>query len=151
MSLDKLLRWVLFSAGIITVIFSGYMFHVNRLPEASACLSLSVGFLCFATRINPGNTEPELSSSSSQDANKDLHDMAALIADIAVSSLQNIGRTVPPTTKEITELEEKLNVFLDSMPLNSEEREDIAERIDSVKNRTRRNEGGRAILRSARL
>jgi hypothetical protein len=77
--------------------------------------------------------------------------MAALIADIAVSSLQNIGRTVPPTTKEINELEEKLNLFLDSMPLNSEEREEIAERIDSVKNRTRRNEGGRAILRNARL
>lgn len=148
MSLDKLLRWVLFSAGIITVIFAGYMFNIKRLPEASACLSLSVGFLCFATRIKPDNSESE---SDSQDTSKDPHDMAALIADIAVSSLQNIGRTVPPTTKEINELEEKLNLFLDSMPLNTEEREEIAERIDSVKNRTRRNEGGRAILRNARL
>ena len=146
--MDKFFRWVLFSAGIITIIFSGYMFSINRLPEASACLSLSVGFLCFATRIKTLNHDSE---SESQDANQDLHDMAELIADIAVSSLQNIGRTVPPTTKEINELEEKLNRFLDAMPLNPEEREEIAERFESVKNRTRRNEGGRAILRNARL
>ncbi len=148
MSLDRFLRWVLFSAGIITVIFAGYMLNINRLPEASMCLSLAVGFLCFATRIKREKSEPE---SESQDANKDLHDMAALIADIAVSSLQNIGRTIPPTTKEINELEEKLNNFINAMPLSSEEREEIAERIESVKNRTRRNEGGRAILRNARL
>lgn len=147
MNWDKFLRWVLFSAGIITVIFSGYMFHIKRLPEASACLSLAVGFLCFATRIRTERTEPEDDSQ----ANNELHDMAVLIADIAVSSLQNIGRTVPPTTKEINELEEKVNRFLASMPLTPDEREDIADRFDSVKNRNRRNEGGRAILRNARL
>lgn len=148
MNWDKFLRWVLFSAGIITVIFSGYMFHIKRLPEASACLSLAVGFLCFATRIRIERTESE---SDSQDTNNELHDMAVLIADIAVSSLQNIGRTVPPTSKEINELEEKVNKFLASMPLTPEEREDIADRFESVKNRNRRNEGGRAILRNARL
>ena len=128
------------------MIFAGYMFHIKRLPEASMCLSLAVGFLCFATRI-----KREKSESDSQDSNNELHDMAALIADIAVSSLQNIGRTIPPTTKEINELEEKLNHFLDAMPLSPEEREEISDRIESVRNRTRRNEGGRAILRNARL
>ena len=148
MSLDRFLRWVLFSAGIITVIFAGYMFNIKRLPEASMCLSLAVGFLCFATRIKREKSESE---SDSQDSNNELHDMAALIADIAVSSLQNIGRTIPPTTKEINELEEKLNHFLDAMPLSPEEREEISDRIESVRNRTRRNEGGRAILRNSRL
>ena len=148
MSLDRLLRWILFSAGIITVIFAGYMFNIKRLPEASMCLSLAVGFLCFATRSRSENAEPE---SESQDTNKDLHDMAALIAAITILSLQNIGRTVPPSTKEINELEEKLNAFLDAMPLSPEEREEIADSLESIKNRTRRNEGGRAILRSARL
>ncbi len=149
MSLDRFLRWVLFSAGIITVIFAGYMLNINRLPESSMCLSLAVGFLCFATRIKREKSEYE--SEFQDTANKDLHDMAVLIAEVAVSSLQNIGRTVPPTTKEINELEEKLNNFLASMPLSREEREEIAERIEGVKNRTRRNEGGRAILRNARL
>ena len=130
------------------MIFAGYMFHIKRLPEASMCLSLAVGFLCFATRIKREKSESE---SDSQDSNNELHDMAALIADIAVSSLQNIGRTIPPTTKEINELEEKLNHFLDAMPLSPEEREEISDRIESVRNRTRRNEGGRAILRNARL
>ena len=148
MSWDKFSRWVLFSAGIITVIFAGYMFNINRLPEASMCLSLAVGFMCFATRIRIENSDTD---NDSQDTNNDLHDMAALIADIAVSSLQNIGRTLPPTTKEINELEEKLNHFLDAMPLNAEEREEIAERFEIIKDRTRRNEGGRAILRNARL
>ncbi len=147
MNWDKFLRWVLFSAGIIMIIFSGYMFNIKRLPEASACLSLAVGFLCFATRIRIGKSESE----DDLQANNDLRNMAVLIADIALSSLQNIGRTVPPTTKEINGLEEKLNKFLDIMPLSAEERENISERLESIKNRGRRNEGGRAILRNARL
>ena len=148
MSLDRFLRWVLFSAGIITVIFAGYMFNIKRLPEASMCLSLAVGFLCFATRIKRDKSESE---SDSQDSSNELHDMAALIADIAVSSLQNIGRTIPPGTKEINDMEEKLSSFLDVMPLSSDERDEISEEFDRLRNRTRRNESGRAIMRSARL
>ena len=146
MNLDKILRWSLFCAGIITAIFSGYMFHTGKTDVGAAWLAMAVGFLCFSTRI-----KIEKSETQNDDDSKDLHDLAVLIADIAVMSLKNIGRTVPPGTKEIDELEEKVNNFLDVMPLSQPERDDIAEEFDRLRHRTRRNEGGRAILRSARL
>ena len=147
MTLDRILRWVLFCAGIITAIFAGYMFSEGKIDWGAAWLSVSVGFLCFATRVKADKTP----ASSSDDDSKELHDMAVLIADTAISSLKNIGRTIPPSTKEIDDLEEKVNNFLDVMPLSQSERENIAEEFDRLRNRTRRNEGGRALMRSARL
>ena len=147
MTLDKILRWILFCAGIITAIFAGYMFKENKIDWGAAWLSVSVGFLCFATRVKADKTH----SSSSDDDSKELHDMAVLIADTAISSLKNIGRTIPPGTKEIDDLEKKVNDFLDVMPLSQSERENISDEFDRLRNRTRRNEGGRALLRSARL
>lgn len=146
MTLDKILRWVLFCAGIITAIFAGYMFNDGKIDWGAAWLAVTVGFLCFATRI-----KTEKPDSSDDDDSKDLHDMAVLIAELAVSSLKNIGRTIPPGTKEVDEMEEKVNNFLDVMPLSRDERDEISEEFDRLRNRTRRNESGRAIMRSARL
>ena len=146
MTLDKILRWVLFCAGIITAIFAGYMFSDSKIDWGAAWLAVTVGFLCFATRI-----KTEKPDSSDDDDSKDLHDMAVLIAELAVSSLKNIGRTIPPGTKEVDEMEEKVNNFLDVMPLSRDERDEISEEFDRLRNRTRRNESGRAIMRSARL
>ena len=146
MTMDKFLRWTLFCAGIITAIFAGYMFSEGRIDWGAAWLAVTVGFLCFATRI-----KPEKSHSSSDDDSKDLHDLAMLIADLSVMSLKNIGRTIPPGTKEINDMEEKLSGFLDVMPLSSDERDEISEEFDRLRDRTKRNESGRAIMRSARL
>ena len=148
MTIDRLLRWMLFCAGIITAIFAGYMFNTGKNDLGAAWLAVTVGFLCFATRVK---SEKSGSSSSGDDDSKDLHDLAVLIADVAVMSLKNIGRTIPPGTKEIDELERKVNSFLDVMPVSQSEREEIAEEFDRLRNRTRRNEGGRALMRSARL
>ena len=147
MTIDRLLRWLLFCAGIITAIFAGYMFSEAKIDWGAAWLSVTVGFLCFATRIK----SEKQSASSSDDSSKELHDMAVLIAHTAVASLKNIGRTVPPGTKEIDKLEEKVNSFLDVMPLSQSERDEISDEFDRLRNRTRRNEGGRALMRSARL
>ena len=146
MTLDKILRWVLFCAGIITAIFAGYMFSDGKIDWGAAWLAVTVGFLCFATRI-----KTEKPDSSDDDDSKDLHDMAVLIAELAVSSLKNIGRTIPPGTKEVDEMEEKVNNFLDVMPLSRDERDEISEEFDRLRDRTKRNESGRAIMRSARL
>lgn len=148
MTLDKFLRWFLFCAGIITAIFAGYMFSSGKNDFGAAWLSVTVGFLCFATRINIPKTPAQ---SSDEDDSKDLHDLAILLAEVAVMSLKNIGRTIPPGTREVDELEGKVNSFLDAMPLSQQERNEIAEEFDRLRNRTRRNEGGRAILKSARL
>ena len=141
------MRWTLFCAGIITAIFAGYMFSEGKIDWGAAWLAVTVGFLTFATRISAAKSSP----SSSDDDSRDLHDMAVLIAYTAVSSLKNIGRTIPPGTKEIDELEEKVSNFLDVMPLSDTEKEEIAEEFDRLRERTRRNEGGRALMRSARL
>ena len=150
MTIDRLIRWALFCAGIITSIFAGYMFYIDNIAAGAAWLAMAVGFLCFATRIR-SDYENDSDSASSEQDNKDLHDMAMLISDIAVMSLKNIGRTIPPSTKEIQDMEAKLNNFLDVMPVDKSERLEINEEFDRLKNRTRRNESGRAILRSARL
>ena len=150
MTLDRLIRWILFCAGIITIIFAGYLFNINRIDVGAAWLAVSVGLLCFATRIKPERNETSANNNGSNE-DSELHDMAALMAEIAISSLRNIGRTIPPGTKEIQDMEEKLNKFLDVMPLSPDEREEIADEFEKLRNRTRRNEGGRAIMRSARL
>ncbi len=147
MSWDTFLRWVLFCAGIITSIFAGYMFYTDNVSWGAAWLAMAVGFLCFATRIKPERPDRE---NDSQD-DKELNNMAMLIADIAVMSLQNIGRTVPAGTKEIEGIEDRVNRFLDSMPVNDEERQEIADKFDTLRQRTRRNESGRALMRSSRL
>ena len=147
MTIEKLLRWGLFCAGIITSIFAGYMFYIDNIAAGAAWLAMAVGFLCFATQIGNSKNDDE----ASEQDNKDLHDMAILISDIAIMSLKNIGRTVPPNAKEIENMETKLNNFLDVMPVEQSERVEINEEFDRLKNRSKRNEGGRAILRSARL
>ena len=146
MTLDKLLRWFLFCAGIITAIFAGYMFNTGKNDLGAAWLAVTVGFLCFATRI-----KIDKPADTSEQDNKDLHDMAVLIAETAIMSLKNIGRTIPAGTKEVDDLQDKVNNFLDAMPVSQSEREEINEEFERLRNRTRRNEGGRAILRSARL
>ena len=149
MTLDKFLRWGLFCAGIITAIFAGYMFYVNDTAKGAACLAACVGFLTFATRYSPEKQASSSRNDPQDDA--DLHNLAVLIADLATMSLQNIGRTIPPSTKEIADIEGRVNSFLDTMPVSESEREEIAERFETIKDRTRRNQGGRAIMRSSRL
>ena len=150
MSIDKFFRWALFCAGIITSIFAGYMIYIDNIAAGAMWLAIAVGFLCFSTRIKNSSNDIEAHENNS-DTDKDLHDLTVLISDIAVMSLKNIGRTIPPSTKEIEELENKLNNFLDLMPVDKNERDDINEEFEKLKNRTKRNESGRAILRSARL
>ena len=147
MSFDRLIRWILFCAGIITSIFAGYMFYTDNVAAGAAWLAMAVGFLCFATRIRPEKNE----SQNDEQNNKDLHDLAILLASLTTASLKNIGRTIPPGTKEIEEFESKLNDFLDVMPLSSTERDEIADEFERIRNRSKRNEGGRAILKSSRL
>ena len=147
MSLDKFLRWASFCAGIITAIFAGYMFYVNEVSKGAACLAVCVGFLGFATRYSPDRAD----SSGNDQNDSDLHDLAVLVADLAAMSLQNIGRTIPPSSKEISDIEDKLNSFLDAMPVSESEREEIAGKFEAVRDRIRRNQGGRALIRSSRL
>lgn len=145
--IEKIIRWVLFCAGIITSIFAGYMFYIDNIAGGAAWLAVAVGCLSFSVRVtHSSDSSQEIQDSEEND--QDLHDLAILISDIALMSLKNIGRTVPPGTKEIEGLEKKLNHFLDLMPVDKTEREEIDEEFDRLKNRTRRNESGKAFYKS---
>ena len=145
MSLDNFMHWVLFCAGFIMAIFAGYMFYIDKISAGAAWLALGVGFLLFATRIKRGESVQDSDSYSEKNIN--LHDMAILIADLAVMNLRNIGRTVTPSEKEIKDLAERVNNFLESMPVDDSERESIAEEFDRLTDRTRRNSSGRALFK----
>ena len=149
MNIEKFFRWALFCAGIVISIFAGYMFYIDNISGGAAWLAVAVGFLCFATRIS--NDHDSEDTQNERQTGKELHDMAVLIADIAVMSLKNIGRTVPPGTKEIEDLESKLDNFLDLMPVNKSERDEIDEEFSRLKERTRRNESGRAIFSQLKI
>ncbi len=146
MSIEKIFQWILFCAGIITSIFAGYMFYIDNIAPGAAWLAVAVGFLCFATRVKDSSSDAEDAENSLQ-ADRELHDMAILIAELAVTSLKNIGRTVPPGKKEIEDLETKLENFLTQMPLEQSERDEINEEFDRLKNKNRRSENDRAIFR----
>ena len=132
--IDKIFRWALFCAGIITSIFAGYMFYIDNIAAGAAWLAMAVGFLCFATRIRTETVEEVYYDS--EENNRDLHDMAVLISDIELMSVKNIGRTIPPDIKEIEELENKLNNFLNLMPVEKTERAEISEEFDRLKERS---------------
>ncbi|MBQ8691751.1 MAG: hypothetical protein IJ520_01240, partial [Synergistaceae bacterium] len=85
------------------------------------------------------------------DTDKVLGDMALLIADISISNLKIIGRTIPALTKEITELEDKLNSLLNQSGVAAARRNALQEELDKLKGRTRLNEGGTVLMRSSRL
>ena len=142
--IEKLFRWALFCAGLITSIFAGYMFYIDNIAAGAAWLAMAVGFLCFATRVKNNSYDDDEENNPQPD--KELHDIAVLIADLAVMNLKNIGRTVPPSKKEIEDLENKLDNFLNLMPVAQSEREKINEEFTKLKERTRPAQAGRAFF-----
>ena len=144
--IEKFFRWVLFCAGLITSIFAGYMFYIDNIPGGAAWLAMGVGFLCFSTRVKNNFDDNDEDEENNSKTDKELHDMAILIADLAVMNLKNIGRTVPPGKKEIEDLEIKLNNFLELMPLEKSERDEINEEFSRLKERNRPTRTGRAFF-----
>lgn len=152
MNIDKIIRWILFSAGIMTGITAGILYSAGREASGASCLAITVGFLCFATRFGKDdNVIYKYKSNKNNFGNDDLHDIAILMAEMSVSIMKNAGRTILPSVKEIENLENRINNFLDNMPVSDAERKNIEYEFDRLRERTRRNEGGRAIIRNSRL
>ena len=47
---DKITRWILFVAGLISGAMAGYLFYIGKNSTGAAYMAMTVGFLCFATR-----------------------------------------------------------------------------------------------------
>ncbi|MCR4817520.1 MAG: hypothetical protein K5841_01020 [Fretibacterium sp.] len=153
MTWRKAARFVLFLAGILTALGAAHLFYHNYIAPGAAYLVMTALFLWIATRrlskSDKPEDEPEPRPGIIDDAA--LNDMALLVADLAVASLRGVGRTVPPSTKEIEQLEVRTNAMLDHMGVPSSRRDELKEEFDRLKGRVRRNEGGMALIRSTRL
>ena len=143
----KIFRWTLFCAGLITAIFAGYMFYIDNIAAGAAWLAMAVGFLCFATQVSgTSDDDDEEENNNNFQTDKILHDMAILIADLAVMNLKNIGRTAKPGKKEIEDLEEKLDKFLKLANISDSERSGLDEEFFRLKERNQRGQSGRAFF-----
>ncbi|MBR1672626.1 MAG: hypothetical protein IJ702_06840 [Fretibacterium sp.] len=149
MTWRKTTRFILFLAGMLTGGGAAYLFYHSYITPGAAYLAMTALFLWFATRHRPERESPERKPVIAGDAA--LNEMALLVADLAVASLKGVGRTVPPSTKEIEQIEGRTNAMLDHMGVPSTSRLELKEEFDRLKGRVRRNEGGMALIRSVRL
>ena len=148
MTWEKMTRRVLFLAGMLTGGGAAYLFYNGHVTPGAAYLVMTAMFLWFATRTRPEAREPQRYGIVDDAA---LVEMALFLGDVAVSGLKGVGRTVPPSTKEIGQVEERLNGLLDRVGASSSERAELREEFERLRGRVRRNEGGMALIRSARL
>ena len=141
-------------------IAAGHLFYLEKFAGGIAMLIMTLIFLSYAMNRNAISYEYSSSGSESiddepdgiiTDPDKTLGEAALLLADIAVNNLKNIGRTIPASTKEITELEDKLNNLLNQCGVPFAKRGNLKDEFDKLKGRTRLNEGGAAIVRNSRL
>ena len=148
MTWEKMTRRILFLAGMLTGGGAAYLFYNGYIAPGGAYLVMTALFLWFATRTRPAEKEAP-SRGIVDDAA--LVDMALFLGDVAVAGLRSVGRTIPPSTKEIDQLEGRLSDLLDQIGAPSSRRAELREEFEKLKGRMRRNEGGIALVRSARL
>lgn len=139
-------RWGLFLAGMFAGA-TGALVCLDHLGVGVLCLAAASVALWFAFRRQEAEEPQERGVVS----DADLSELALFVAELAVSGLKGVGRTIPPSTKEIEQLEGRLNVLLDHMGVSDASRADLRSEFERIKGRTRRNEGGIALIRSRRL
>lgn len=145
----RIVQWALFLAGMLSGAVAGHLFYMDRLVPGGAFLALTAVFLWFGTRGRPAREEPQECQGVVDDVA--LVELALFVAELAVTGLKGVGRTVFPSIKEIEQLEDKLNVMLDHMGAPSGRRKELKDEFERLRGRARRNEGGLALARSARL
>ena len=144
-------RWILFAAGMFCGIEAGHLFYLDRLSAGGAFLLLAGAFLFFSQRER-GRREEEPPEEMPAEPEGGIEARLALfVAEEALNGLKRIGRTMPPSSMEVAQLEDRLNALLGGMGIPAEERRQLAEEFEKLKGRVRRNEGRRALSQSTRL
>lgn len=142
------MKRILFVAAMLAGAAAGHLFYMERFTAGGAFLVMTALLLWFASR--PAPVEEELEEHGLVD-DAALEEMALLVADLALGQLKGIGRTVPPSTKEINQLEERLDALLNHMGVRAGRRAALDDEFERLRGRTRLSEGGMALARSARL
>lgn len=171
--MKKFLILILAIGAMLSGAAAGHLFYLEKFTSGIAMLVMTLIFLSYAMSVYDKNWRFSNSGSDNGDdddeddeksgfeidfengefirVEKFFGDISLLIADTAISSLKNIGRTIPPSIKEITDTEEKINNLLNQAGVAHAKRENLKEEFNKLKDRTRRNEGGAAIMRNSRL
>lgn len=163
--MKKLLTVILALGAMAAGIMAGHLFYLEKFMAGIAMLIMTLIFLSYSMsstgRVkyseNYDDDDEDLDEEDDDgvndfiDTEKVVGDMALLISEMAVNNFKNIGRTIPPSIKEITELEEKLNALLNKSGVPFGKREVLNEEFNKLKGRTRLNDGGAAIMRNSRL
>ena len=144
-------RWILFAAGMFCGIEAGHLFYLDRLSAGGAFLLLAGAFLFFSQRERGRREEEPPEEMPAEPEGSPAAGLALFVAEEALNGLKRIGRTMPPSSMEVTQLEDRLGALLGSMGVPAEDRKPLAEEFEKLKGRARRNEGRRALSQSARL
>lgn len=161
--MKKFLTVILALGAMASGIMAGHLFYLEKFMAGIAMLAMTLIFLSYSmsstghVKYYENYDDDDLENEDDDGANdfidteKVLGDMALLISEMAVNNFKNIGRTIPPSIKEITELEEKLNALLNKSGVPFGKRGNLNEEFNKLKGRTRLNDGGAAIMRNSRL
>jgi len=144
-------RWILFVAGMLCSIEAGHLFYLDRLSAGGAFLLLAGTFLFFSQRERARREEEPPEEAQVESGGGPAAGLALFVAEEALNGLKRIGRTMPPSSMEVTQLEDRLSALLGSMGVPAEERRQLNEELEKLKGRARRNEGRRALSQSTRL
>lgn len=151
MTWERTTRWILFGAGMLCGIEAGHFFYLDRIPAGGAFLLMAGMFLYFAAGERRRLREEEPVETEGTELGGLQAELALFVAGEALNGLKRIGRTMPPSSMEIAQLEARLDALLGRLNVPAEERARLDEEFEKIRGRARRDEGRRALIQSSRL
>lgn len=151
MTWERTMRRILFGAGMLCGIEAGHLFYLDRIPAGGAFLLMAGMFLYFAAGDRRRPREEAPSEAERAEPGGLPADLALFVAEEALNGLKRIGRTMPPSSMEIAQLEDRLDALLGRLNVPAEQRARLDEALEKIRGRARRDEGRRALIQSSRL
>ncbi len=149
---ERIRRWVLFGAGMLCGVEAGHLFYLERFAAGGAFLLMTGTFLLFSVmERRRGGVEEEPPAEEGAAAGTLPSELALFVAEEALNGLRRIGRTMPPSSMEVAQLEDRLDALLARLNVPAEERARLDEEFEKIKGRARLDEGRRALSQSTRL
>lgn len=150
MTWEGMMRWILFGAGMLCGIEAGHLFYLER-PLAGGAFLLMTGMFLFFSLSERRRREEMISGEEITVPEHSTAELALFVAEEALNGLKRIGRTMPPSSMEVAQLEDRLDALLASMNVPAEGRARLADEFEKIKGRARLDEGRRALSQSTRL
>ncbi len=150
MTWDRMTRQILFLAGMFCGVEAGRLFYLDR-PLGGGGFLLMAGVFLFFSMKERGRREEEPIEEEQVEPRDSTAALAFFVAEEAVNGFKRIGRTMPPSTMEISQLEDRLDALLIDMKISAEERSRLAEEFEKLRGRARLDEGRRSLSQSSRL